>query len=105
MKLSTKFILFIIVIHAVTIALSFYIFRDNKLIFIDSEFFILISLMICWSLYTELIAPLNMLMTGIDALRDKDFNIKFTKTGRYEMDELISVYNTMIDQLRIERTV
>ena len=97
--------MFIIVIHAVTIALSFYIFKDNKLIFIASEFFIIISLLISWSLYTELIAPLNLLMTGIDALRDKDFTIKFTETGRYEMDALIAVYNNMIDQLRIERTV
>jgi two-component system, NtrC family, nitrogen regulation sensor histidine kinase NtrY len=105
MKLSTKFILFIIVIHAVTIALSFYIFRENKLIFIASEFFIVISLMICWSLYTELIAPLNLLTTGIDALRDKDFSIKFVETGRYEMDKLIGVYNAMLDQLRTERTV
>ncbi len=104
MKLSTKFILFIIVIHAVTIALSFYIFRENKIIFIASEFFIVISLMICWSLYTELIAPLNLLTTGIDALRDKDFTIKFVETGRYEMDKLIGVYNAMIDQLRTERT-
>jgi two-component system, NtrC family, nitrogen regulation sensor histidine kinase NtrY len=105
MKLSTKFILFIIVIHAVTIALSFYIFRENKLIFIASEFFIVISLMICWSLYTELIAPLNLLTTGIDALHDKDFTIKFVETGRYEMDKLIGVYNAMLDQLRTERTV
>jgi two-component system, NtrC family, nitrogen regulation sensor histidine kinase NtrY len=104
MKLSTKFILFIIVIHAVTIALSFYIFRENKIIFIASEFFIVISLMICWSLYTELIAPLNLLTTGIDALRDKDFTIKFVETGRYEMDKLIGVYNAMLDQLRTERT-
>jgi two-component system, NtrC family, nitrogen regulation sensor histidine kinase NtrY len=105
MKLSTKFILFIIVIHAVTIALSFYIFRENKIIFIASELFIVISLMICWSLYTELIAPLNLLTTGIDALHDKDFTIKFVETGRYEMDKLIGVYNAMLDQLRTERTV
>lgn len=105
MKLSTKFILFIIVIHAVTIALSFYIFRENKLLFIASEFFIMVSLIICWSLYDELIAPLKLMMTGIDALHDKDFTIKFVETGRYEMDQLIGVYNTMIDQLRTERTV
>ena len=44
MKLKTKFLAFIIVLHAVTIGLSFYIFRDNKLVFIASEFFILLSL-------------------------------------------------------------
>ena len=105
LKIQTKFIAFIIVIHSVTIALSFLIFKENKLLFIGSEVFILISLFICWSLYCDLIQPLQLLMTGIDALHDKDFNVKFVKTGKYEMDELITIYNTMIDQLRTERTL
>ena len=104
-KIQAKFILFIIVIHSVTIALSFLIFKENKLLFIGSEVFIIISLFICWSLYSDLIQPLQLLMTGIDALHDKDFNVKFVKTGKYEMDELITIYNTMIDQLRTERTL
>lgn len=104
-KIQAKFILFIVVIHSVTIALSFLIFKENKLLFIGSEVFIIISLFICWSLYSDLIQPLQLLMTGIDALHDKDFNVKFVKTGKYEMDELITIYNTMIDQLRTERTL
>lgn len=105
MKLSTKFILFIIVIHAVTIGLSFYVFRDNKFIFLASELLILLSLIICWSLYNELIRPIQLLLRGIDAIRDRDFNVKFVKTGKVETDQLIEVYNSMIDQLRHERTL
>lgn len=45
-----------------------------------------------------------MLMQGTEAIKDKDFNVKFVKTGKYEMDELINVYNHMIDELRTERT-
>ena len=101
MKLQVKFI---IVIHAVAIGLSFYIFRDNKLLFIASELLIFISLALSWSLYREMIQPLRLLMQGIDAIRDRDFNVKFLKTGRFEMDALIEVYNAMIDQLRTERT-
>jgi nitrogen fixation/metabolism regulation signal transduction histidine kinase len=104
MKLQTKFIAFIVVIHAVTIGLSFYIFRANKLLFIGSEIFILISLMICWTLYNDMIQPLQLLMRGIDAIHDRDFNVKFLKTGKFEMDKLIEVYNAMIDELRGERT-
>lgn len=104
MKLQTKFIVFIVVIHAVTIALSFYIFRANKLLFIGSEVFILISLLICWTLYNDMIQPLQLLMRGIDAIHDRDFNVKFLKTGKFEMDKLIEVYNAMIDELRGERT-
>lgn len=103
MKLSTKFILFIIVIHSITVALSFYVFKENKVLFMVSEFFILISLAVCWSLYEEMIRPLQLLMRGVDAIRDRDFNVKFVKTGKIEMDELIGVYNQMIDQLRQEK--
>src|SRR5882757_4478910 len=45
-----------------------------------------------------------MLMQGAKAIRDRDFNVKFLETGKYEMDQLIHVYNQMIDQLRTERT-
>ena len=103
MKLSTKFILFIIVIHTVTIVLSFFVFRENKFVFLASELFILVSLAICWSLYKELIRPIQLLLRGIDAIRDRDFNVKFVKTGKFETDQLIGVYNQMIDQLRQER--
>jgi two-component system nitrogen regulation sensor histidine kinase NtrY len=105
MKLRTKFILFIVIIHALTIGLSYFVFRENKLVFIASEFFILVSLAICWSLYNDLIRPLKLLLRGIDAIRDRDFNVKFVETGKYEMDQLIGVYNHMIDQLRRERTM
>lgn len=104
MKLRTKFILFICVIHALTIGLSYLVFRQNEWLFLAAEIVILISLVICWSLYRELIQPLQLLVRGIDAIHDQDFNVKFVKTGRYEMDRLIAVYNQMIDQLRTERT-
>lgn len=104
MKIRTKFLLFMIVTHSVVIGLSFYIFKNNKLIFILSEVFILLSVFIAWQLYNDLIAPLRLLMTGINAMRDKDFNVKFLQTGKYEMDMLIDVYNGMIDELRQERT-
>jgi signal transduction histidine kinase len=43
------------------------------------------------------------MLRGIDAIRDQDFNVKFTPTGRPETDQLIDVYNQMIDHLRQER--
>jgi nitrogen fixation/metabolism regulation signal transduction histidine kinase len=84
--------------------LSYFIFKNNKILFIASEMLILISLFISWQLYKDLIKPLQILMHGVDAIRDKDFNVKFVKTGKYEMDQLITVYNHMIDELRQERT-
>lgn len=104
MRLRTKFLLFVIILHAVALVLSFIIFRQNKLFFIASEILILLSVYIAWQLYHQLLQPLNMLVRGAEAIKDKDFSVKFVQTGKYEMDELIHVYNHMIDELREERT-
>ncbi|MEO6452670.1 MAG: ATP-binding protein [Ginsengibacter sp.] len=104
MKLRTKYLLFVIIIHLLTLVLSFIIFSDNKIFFIASEILILISIIISWQLYNELIQPLQTILQGLEAIKERDFNIKFVTTGKYEMDQLISVYNQMMEQLKQERT-
>ena len=96
MRLGTKFIVFIAIIHLVALGLSFAIFFTKPLLFILSEAFILLSLFFAWQVYQDLIQPLKLLMTGVEAIHDRDFNVKFLKTGKYEMDQLIEVYNQMI---------
>lgn len=103
MKLRTKYILFVIILHLVTLGLTFIIFKENKVLFLVAEVFILVSIWISWRLYQQLIQPLQMLTQGVEAIKDRDFNVKFLPTGKYEMDQLIAVYNNMIDQLRDER--
>ena len=105
MKLQYKFILYIVFIHAVALVLSYFVFEKNKILFIVSEVVILVSVGLSWSLYNDLINPLQLLLRGTDAMRDRDFNVRFVPTGKYEMDKLIGVYNEMIDQLRTERTL
>ncbi|MEO5591031.1 MAG: ATP-binding protein [Chitinophagaceae bacterium] len=104
MKLRTKYILFVGISHLVTLVLTFFIFSDNKIFFIASEVLIIFSVFLSWQLYSQLLQPLKTLLQGADAIRDRDFNIKFLPTGKYEMDQLIDVYNAMMDQLRNERT-
>lgn len=104
MKLRTKFLLFVIILHLITLVLSYFIFKDNKLLFIASEVLILFSALLAWQLYNQLIQPLKALMSGVEAIKDRDFTTKVVTTGKHEMDELISVYNQMIDVLRTERT-
>jgi two-component system, NtrC family, nitrogen regulation sensor histidine kinase NtrY len=104
MKLRTKFLVFLILLHLLLLVLSFLILKHDRIIFIVSELFIVFSILIAWQLYNQLIKPLRLLIQGAEAIRDKDFNTKFPLTGNYEMDELILVYNEMADELRKERT-
>ncbi|PUZ30035.1 HAMP domain-containing protein [Chitinophaga costaii] len=104
MKLRTKYLLFISLLHITALVLSYFIFRQNKLLFIAAEAVILLTAVLSWQLFRQLIQPLKLLMQGIDAMKDRDFTVKFLPMGNYEMDQLIAVYNQMMDALRTERT-
>ncbi len=104
MTLRIKFILFVVILHLVTLVLSYYVFRENKILFIAAEVLVMVSIVLSYLLYRGMIRPLQTLMTGVDAIRDKDFNVRFLQTGQFEMDQLINVYNNMMDHLRDERT-
>jgi two-component system nitrogen regulation sensor histidine kinase NtrY len=104
MKLRTKYILFVTIIHLLALVLTYYIFREDKVFFIGAEVFVIISIVIAINLYQQLLRPLKTLMQGVEAIKDRDFNVKFVSTGKHEMDELIDVYNQMMDELRTERT-
>jgi two-component system nitrogen regulation sensor histidine kinase NtrY len=93
-----------VAIHLVCLVMSYLIFEEHKVIFILAEGLILISMLIAISLYKQLINPLFYLKQGVNAIKDQDFNVKFLATGQREVDELVDVYNRMIDELRTERT-
>jgi two-component system, NtrC family, nitrogen regulation sensor histidine kinase NtrY len=105
MKIRTKYTLFIAVIHLAALSMSYFIFRENKLLFLLIECVILVSLALSWSLYKDLIRPIEMLAGGVEAIRDRDFSVKLVHTGAREMDGLVEVYNQMMDQLRRERVL
>jgi nitrogen fixation/metabolism regulation signal transduction histidine kinase len=105
MKLRTKFILFVTLFIAICLTLSWSLFQENRLLFILSELVIILLAALAWKLYRQMIHPLKLLMQGIQAIKDKDFTVKMIPTGKYEMDQLIEVYNNMIEELRNERTL
>lgn len=105
MRLSTKtkYIAYIVILHLVLILLVYKILFENKALFIASEVFLLLSAGASIVLYNNFMQPIQFVKSGIEAIKDKDFSIKFVPTGKGEVDVLIEVYNMMIDQLREER--
>jgi two-component system nitrogen regulation sensor histidine kinase NtrY len=106
MRLSTKakYFIYIAAVHIVLIFLVYKILFQDKIIFIGSELFLLLSAIASIQLYQSFMQPIQFVRSGIEAIKDKDFSIKFVPTGKGEVDTLIEVYNLMIDQLREERT-
>jgi len=101
---KTKYIVYILALHLVLIFLVYKILFQDKILFIASEIFLLISIAASIRIYQNFMQPNEFVKSGIEAIKDKDFTIKFVLTGKGEVDSLIEVYNLMIDQLREERT-
>ncbi|UOQ68026.1 sensor histidine kinase [Hymenobacter volaticus] len=103
MSLRVKFILFVTIIHAVLIVLAGQVMRTNAPLFVGLEVLLLISIIFTVQLYKNFVRPFQLIAAGTEAIRAKDFSMKFVPVGQREMDQLIDVYNHMIDELRKER--
>ncbi|GEO02740.1 sensor histidine kinase [Adhaeribacter aerolatus] len=103
MTLRIKFILFAVVVHATLLILTYHFLLTDKLLFLAAEALIVVSLVITFQIYRAFVRPLNLIAAGIESIKEKDFTVKFLKTGQPEVDQLIEVYNLMMEQLRQER--
>lgn len=103
MSLKWRYWLFIGLIHLLLGVLVFQLLADQKAWFLLVEVGLLVSLALAYSLYRALIKPLDFLSSGVDAIADQDFSVRFRKTGSPEMNRLIEVYNGMLENIRMER--
>ncbi|HEX8506985.1 MAG TPA: ATP-binding protein [Hymenobacter sp.] len=103
MTLRTKFLLFVVIIHAVLVALAAQLRTTNPVLFIGVEILLLVSIYLTVQLYRGFVRPFQLIAAGTAAIQAKDFSMKFVPVGQREMDQLIHVYNHMIDALRAER--
>jgi two-component system, NtrC family, nitrogen regulation sensor histidine kinase NtrY len=103
MRLRNRFILFAASIHGIMAIMAAFLLQYNILLFVISEVLIVVSVFISINLYRSFVMPLNIMAAGFESLKEKDFSLKFVKSGQFEIDQLIEVYNKMIDQLREER--
>jgi two-component system, NtrC family, nitrogen regulation sensor histidine kinase NtrY len=103
-SVRNQYILYLTALHGVLIFLVYKVLFQDKVLFIASEVFLLLSIAASIRLYQNFMKPNEFVRSGIEAIKDKDFTIKFVPTGQGEIDTLIEVYNLMIDQLREERT-
>ena len=104
MSLRSKLILYLIGIHLVFAGLAGYLLREEKPWLLGIEAFFILSFAIGVRLIQHFWVPLDLIRTGAELIGERDFTSKFVEVGQPEMDQLVRVYNRMIDQLREERT-
>jgi nitrogen fixation/metabolism regulation signal transduction histidine kinase len=102
-SLRSRAIAYLAVLHLIFAALAVYLFLDNRFWLIGIEAVFLVSLMAGLRLSREMYRHLGLTAEGLRLIREQEFTSRFLPVGQPEIDELIGIYNTMVDRLRAER--
>ncbi len=54
-------------------------------------------------LYRSVVSPMATLATGVDLVREQDFNSRLVKVGQADADRLVDIFNRMMDRIKEER--
>jgi len=102
-SLRAKIIGYLVVIHLLWAGMALFVFYDNRIWLLVVELFFAVSIVLGVLLIRAFFVPLQLIQTGAELMNERDFTCTFVETGQAEMDQLIRVYNRMIEALREER--
>jgi len=102
MKASRQFGLYLILLHGTALAVAF-VFRDTLgLWFFAIEAVLVISASLGIWLHRRAQAPIHLLDSFSALLEESEFTTRLSPTGLNETDQIIAVYNRMLDTLHSE---
>jgi two-component system, NtrC family, nitrogen regulation sensor histidine kinase NtrY len=102
-SLRRRAVAYLVVLHLVFAGLAVYLFLNNPFWLLAIELFFIGSLAIGLRLSREMYRQFGLAAEGLRLIRDEEFTSRFLPVGQREIDEIIAVYNRMVDHLRAER--
>jgi two-component system, NtrC family, nitrogen regulation sensor histidine kinase NtrY len=103
MSLRLKFTLYLIFVHLLFAGVAIYLLLQYRIWLLAVEVVFLISLSLGLRLIRNLFGTIELINTGAQFIGDGDFTARFREVGQQELDQLIHIYNRMVDHLRDER--
>ncbi|HKO01709.1 MAG TPA: ATP-binding protein [Thermoanaerobaculia bacterium] len=103
LTLRGKIAIYFIALHLVVAAAALFVLMENRLLLFGVEALFVISIVVSYRIVQALFVPFDLIRTGAELIAERDFTSRFVPVGQPEMDDLIRVYNGMIDRLREER--
>lgn len=103
MSLRTKIVLYLVAIHAILATVVVFVLIDRPWLLLAFEALFTLSGLLGYVMIRSFFVPLGLIRTGAQLMRERDFTTRFARVGQPEMDELIQIYNGMVDRLKAER--
>lgn len=103
MRLRYLFLIFVILLTAVWVLLLLQTPLHNSKIFYITEAVTLGCLLFLIYFYRKVVKPMNSIANGMDLLHEQDFSSKLSSVGQYEADQIVDIFNRMMQQMKNER--
>ena len=103
MSLRARTVTYLVVLHGIFAGLAVFLFLKNPFWLLAVEVAFAISLALGIRIARDTFRNLGFAAEGLRLIRDEEFTSRFIEVGQPEIDELIGVYNRMVDHLRDER--
>lgn len=99
-----RYFAYVTLLHVTIGGLAYLLLKEQLAFFLAVELVLFVSLYVAYQFYRTFMAPVRLVEQGEGAMKDGDFTVKFIPVGSSEIDRLVHLYNSMIDNLRAERT-
>ncbi len=103
MKIRWQLALLFSVLFVALAGLTFRLLKDNSLYLITAEVGLLLTLIVFVWILGRITKPIDQIALGVDALKDQDFSGTMRTSGSKEIDQLVLVYNQMLENIKKER--
>jgi two-component system, NtrC family, nitrogen regulation sensor histidine kinase NtrY len=102
-KLHWRFVLYVVGVNAAAALVAVPFLLANRIWVLAAEVAFALSLLVGLRLVRRLFRTLETIQDGAQFLQDGDFTSRLRETAQPELDQLVRVYNQMVDHLRDER--
>jgi two-component system, NtrC family, nitrogen regulation sensor histidine kinase NtrY len=103
-KLRLRLAAYVVAVHMLAAGVAFPLLLHRGVWLLAAEALLAISLMFGLALVRALFRSLELIQDGAQFLEEGDFTARLREVGQPESDQLVRVYNQMVDHLREERT-
>ncbi len=103
MTQRSRLVAYLVAVHLLLAAAGVALFLDNPLWLLVVEVLFVTSLTVGIALTRSVFRALQFASSGGQLVGDQDFTSRLLPVGQPEVDELITVYNRIVDSLRDER--
>lgn len=103
MSLKGRFVLYLALAHLPFALLAVYALAGRRTMLVAVEALFVLSFVVGLRLVRSLFGTLDLVRSGAQFIQERDFATRFREVGQPETDQLVRVYNRMVDHLREER--